>query len=69
MNSEKSSGSRCSIVIPPPLLPVVPPPLAADVQSHIGRELQAIFDEVLHEPVPDRFLKLLQELDRKKDVL
>ena len=69
MNSEKSSDSRCSVSIQLPSLPVVPPPLAADVQSHIGRELQAIFDEVLHEPVPDRFLKLLQELDHKKDAL
>lgn len=42
-----------------------PSPLAADLQSHIGRQLQAVYDEVLHEPVPDRFLKLLQELERK----
>jgi hypothetical protein len=41
------------------------PPLASDLQSHIGRQLQAVYDEVLHEPVPDRFLKLLQELERK----
>lgn len=41
-------------------------PLAFDIQSQIGRQLQAVYDEVLHEPVPDRFLKLLQDLDRKK---
>ena len=42
------------------------PPLALDIQSQIGRQLQAVYDEVLHEPVPDRFLKLLRDLDRKK---
>ncbi len=42
------------------------PPLALDIQSQIGRQLQAVYDEVLHEPVPYRFLKLLRDLDRKK---
>ena len=42
------------------------PKLALDIQSQIGRQLQAAYDEVLHEPVPARFLKLLRDLDRKK---
>lgn len=36
------------------------------VQAHIGRELRALFDEIVHEPVPDRFLQLLQALEAKK---
>ena len=31
--------------------------------SQIGKRLRAQFDEVLHEPVPDRFLDLLNRLE------
>jgi hypothetical protein len=40
--------------------------LEADLQAHIGRQLRAVYEEVVNEAVPDRFLKLLEELDRKK---
>jgi len=47
-----------------------PPPkdaiLEADLQAHIGRQLRAVYDEVVNEAVPDRFLQLLEELERKK---
>ena len=36
------------------------------IQAHIGRQLRAVYNEVLAEPVPDRFLKLLAELARKE---
>lgn len=36
------------------------------LQEHIGRQLQALYDEVLQEPVPDRFLKLLTDLENKR---
>ena len=35
------------------------------VQAHIGRELRSLFDEIVHQPVPDRFLELLQSLEKK----
>lgn len=35
------------------------------IQAHIGRELRALFDEIADEPVPDRFLALLQSLEAK----
>jgi hypothetical protein len=41
-----------------------PPALDAAVQSHIGRRLRSMFDEVASQPVPDRFLMLLDELER-----
>jgi hypothetical protein len=37
--------------------------LSADAQSIIGRKLKAMYDEVVKEPVPDRFLDLLARLD------
>jgi len=47
-------------------------PKAADaggdfaVHEHIGRQLRGIFDEVVTQPVPDKFRKLLDELERKQ---
>jgi hypothetical protein len=43
-----------------------PPPLGAELQAHIGRQLRAVYDEIAHQPVPDRFMKLLEELERKQ---
>jgi hypothetical protein len=40
--------------------------LGADLQAHIGRQLRAVYDEVVGEAVPERFLKLLEELERKQ---
>ncbi len=39
--------------------------LEADLQAHIGRQLRAVYDEVVDEGVPERFLRLLEELERK----
>lgn len=35
------------------------------VQDHIGRQLRAVYDDLLSQPVPDRFLELLEQLDQK----
>lgn len=40
--------------------------LELELQDHIGLQLRAVYDEVLNEPVPERFLKLLAELERKQ---
>jgi hypothetical protein len=52
-------------------VPDSPPPsqdavLAPDLQVQIGRQLRAVYDEVVEEGVPERFLRLLEELERKK---
>ena len=36
------------------------------VQDHIGRQLRAVYDDLLSQPVPDRFLELLEQLDQSK---
>lgn len=36
------------------------------VQDHIGRQLRAVYDDLLSQPVPDRFLDLLEKLDQGK---
>lgn len=38
---------------------------AAELSEHIGRELRTMFEDVVSEPVPERFQKLLEELERK----
>ena len=42
------------------------PVLGEDLQVHIGRKLRAVYDEVANEAVPERFLRLLDELERKQ---
>jgi hypothetical protein len=41
-------------------------PMAAfPMHEFIGRQLKAKFDEIVTEPVPDRFRELLDQLERK----
>jgi hypothetical protein len=42
------------------LTPNDPPNVPID--EHIGRHLKAIYDDVLNQPIPDRFLDLLNQL-------
>jgi len=38
----------------------------AELQAHIGRHLKAAYEDVLNQPVPDRFTQLLEALDRRE---
>jgi Anti-sigma factor NepR len=38
--------------------------LGRDVQAKIGNQLRAIYDDVVKEGVPDRFVDLLRRLDQ-----
>jgi hypothetical protein len=38
---------------------------SAVLSEHIGRELRTMFEDVVAEPVPERFQKLLEELESK----
>jgi hypothetical protein len=40
--------------------------LEADVQAHLGRQLRAVYDEMASQPVPDRFIQLLDALERRQ---
>ena len=37
-----------------------------DVQAYIGRQLRAVYDDVAKQPVPERFLDLMKQLDDVK---
>jgi hypothetical protein len=34
------------------------------VQTEIGKHLRAIYDDVINEPVPSKFMELLEQLER-----
>ena len=36
------------------------------IDRHISRQLRAIYDEVVNEPIPEHLTRLLQELERKQ---
>ena len=35
-------------------------------QAAIGRQLRAVYSEIVQQPVPDQFLRLLDELEQKE---
>jgi len=39
--------------------------LGRDVQAKIGHQLRAMYDDVVKEGVPERFVELLKRLDNK----
>ncbi|KMO32598.1 hypothetical protein VQ02_23045 [Methylobacterium variabile] len=40
------------------------PALDRNVQGRIGSHLRAMYDELMQQPIPDRFVDLLAELER-----
>jgi hypothetical protein len=41
--------------------------LGRDIQSKIGQQLRALYDDVVNQGVPDRFADLLNRLDKPDD--
>ncbi len=42
-------------------------PLPAELQGQIGQRLREAYNELVSEPVPDRFVLLLQQLKQRED--
>jgi hypothetical protein len=51
----------------PDVSPATEEGLSPNLQAHIGRHLRASFDEIAREPIPDRLLQLLKDLERSGD--
>jgi len=47
----------------PPGKPGKPGGLNAEIQSRIGHQLRAMYDDVVRQGVPDRFAELIRKLD------
>ena len=41
--------------------------LGRDVQNKIGQQLRAMYDDVVSDGVPDRFVDMLRKLDEQKN--
>lgn len=41
------------------------PQLDRQAQARIGEQLRSMYDDLLKQPVPDRFVELLRKLDAK----
>ncbi|TBW40388.1 hypothetical protein EYW49_04175 [Siculibacillus lacustris] len=42
------------------------PTLEPKLQAHIGRQLRQLYDQMVSEPVPDRFKSLLEQLESRE---
>lgn len=38
----------------------------ADIQAHLGKWIREIYQTLVDEPVPDKFIRLLSELENKE---
>jgi hypothetical protein len=47
--------------------PAPGPSLQPQLQDHIGRQLRAVYDDILSQPVPDRFRELMEKLAEKTE--
>jgi hypothetical protein len=63
----RDKGKRLAAVIPEASLTEKlssNPRLDRTIQTRIGDQLRAMYDELMQQPVPDRFAELLAQLDR-----
>lgn len=50
-----------------PNLPAEEPTVDHAIQNHLGRKLKEVYDDLVNQPVPERFRELLQQLERKEN--
>jgi len=60
MKDVKSQASRTAV-------PGKQGALNAEIQSRIGHQLRAMYDDVVRQGVPDRFAELIRKLDSPED--
>jgi anti-sigma factor NepR-like protein len=60
-------GKRLAKVYPEPAVQELgaEPTLDREIQARIGDNLRAMYDELLEQPVPDRFAALLERLGQR----
>lgn len=68
MNDDQSEGrSATADALTSSLDGGKPTVLGSDVQAKIGQHLRAMYDDVVRQGVPDRFMELLAKLDKADD--
>jgi Anti-sigma factor NepR len=61
--NQKASGARTSMSTKKK----TDPSLGKEIQSKIGQQLRSMYDDVVRQGVPDRFVNLLGRLDKDAD--
>lgn len=63
MSLGKNTGHIMTNTKPPQKPPGKPGGLNSEIQSRIGHQLRAMYDDVVRQGVPDRFADLIRQLD------
>jgi hypothetical protein len=59
------TGNKLALIIPEAdLSDKLDPKLDSNSQRRIGDQLRAMYDELMQQPVPDRFKDLLEQLEK-----
>jgi hypothetical protein len=66
MKTRKPAASRSRVATQEPA-GTPGPSLGADVRTKIGRRLRDMYDDVVAQGVPDRFVELLNRLERQNE--
>ena len=66
MKTRKPAASRSPDTVPEPA-DKAEPSLGGDIRGKIGRQLREMYDDVLAQGVPDRFVDLLNRLERQNE--
>jgi hypothetical protein len=65
-NGQGESGAHAS----PPhlrLKPALSSRRPGGVDAAIGKKMRAMYDDLLHQPIPDRFVELLKQIDQVRE--
>ena len=66
MKNRKSAASRSPDTSADPA-GTAEPSLGGDIRGKIGRQLREMYDDVVAQGVPDRFVELLNRLERQNE--
>jgi hypothetical protein len=66
MKNRKPAASRPPDTSPEPA-DTAEPSLGGDIRGKIGRQLREMYDDVVAQGVPDRFVELLNRLEKQNE--
>jgi Anti-sigma factor NepR len=69
MTTKKNDGQGLDVHAFPPrrLQPSLLSRRANPIEGAIGRKMRAMYDELLHQPMPDRLVELLKQIDQARE--
>jgi hypothetical protein len=70
MATNKNNGHGGSDAHAPPhlrLKPALSSRRPGGIDAAIGKKMRAMYDDLLHQPIPDRFVELLRQIDQVRE--